>query len=367
LALRAAHESIVLLKNADNFLPLAKDPKTIAIIGPNADNEKVLWGNYNGVPSKTITPLEGIRAAVSPQTEVLYARGCSVLRQDTSGYAEAIAAAARADVVIFVGGLSQAIEGEEGQQEGVTGGTSQGDRTDIDLPTVQENLLKEIYATGKPVVLVLIGGSAVAVNWADEHLPAILDAWYPGQAGGKAIADVLFGDYNPAGRLPVTFYHSVADIPPFEDYDMQGRTYRYFRGKPLYAFGHGLSYTTFAYSNLRLNPQSIRPGGSTTVQVEVQNTGTRAGDEVVQLYITHKTAAIPVPIHSLQGFERLHLGSGETKTVTFTLQSNQLAIVNDAGQRVIEPGTILVYVGGGQPEAKNLSGGIESSLSITAE
>lgn len=351
LALRAARESIVLLKNAENTLPLPKTLKTIAIIGPNADDEKVLWGNYNGTPSFTITPLAGIRAAVSPQTEVLYARGCSVLRSDASGYPEAVAAAARADVVIFVGGLSQAIEGEEGQEEGVTDGKSQGDRSDIALPAVQQNLLRELYATGKPIVLVLVGGSAVAVTWADEHLPAILETWYGGQSAGTALADVLFGDYNPAGRLPVTFYKSVDDLPPFDDYNMEGHTYRYFRGEPLYPFGYGLSYTTFAYSNLRLDVDSPTTADTFTVSADVRNTGTRAGDEVVQLYVSDREASTPVPIRNLRGFHRVRLGPDETATVTFTLTPEALSFVDEGGQRLIEPGEFQITVGGGQPGA----------------
>ncbi|MBI5668560.1 MAG: glycoside hydrolase family 3 C-terminal domain-containing protein [Chloroflexi bacterium] len=356
LALRAARESIVLLKNADNMLPLPKTLKIIAVIGPNADDEKVLWGNYNGTPSFTVTPLAGIRAAVSPQTTVLYARGCSVLRNDTSGYPEALTAAARADVVIFVGGLSQAIEGEEGQEEGVTDGKSQGDRTDIALPRVQENLLKELHTLGKPVVLVLVGGSAVAINWADAHLPAILETWYGGQSAGTALADVLFGDCNPAGRLPITFYKSVNDLPPFEDYNMEGRTYRYFRGEPLYPFGYGLSYTTFSYSNLRLNQDSVTTADTITVSADVQNTGARAGDEVVQLYISDLEASAPVPIRKLQGFHRIHLKPGETTTVSFTLTPEALSFVDERGQRVIEPGAFQITIGGGQPGARAATG-----------
>lgn len=365
LALRAARESIVLLKNADNTLPLAKTLKAIAVIGPNADDEKVLWGNYNGVPSFTITPLAGVRAAVSPQTEVLYARGCPILRNDIGGYPEALAAAARADVVIFVGGLSQAIEGEEGQEEGVTDGKSQGDRTDIILPRVQENLLKELHALGKPVVLVLVNGSTVAVNWADVYLPAILETWYGGQSAGTAIADVLFGDYNPAGRLPVTFYRSVDDLPPFDDYNMEGRTYRYFRGEPLYPFGYGLSYTTFTYSNPRLSADSVTTADTITVSADVQNTGARAGDEVVQLYISDVEASAPVPIRKLQGFRRVRLEPGETVSVSFTLTPETFSFVDERGQRVIEPGEFQIAIGG-QPGARAASG-ITLTVSIAGD
>ncbi len=366
LALRAARESIVLLKNADNTLPLPKTLKTIAVIGPNADDEKVLWGNYNGVPSFTVTPLAGIRAALGAPAEILYARGCSVLRSDTSGYAEALAAAARADVIVFVGGLSQAIEGEEGQEEGVTDGKSQGDRTDIALPAVQENLLKELYALGKPIVLVLVGGSAIAAPWADAHLPAIIETWYGGQAAGTALAEVLFGDYNPGGRLPVTFYKSVNDLPPFEDYTMAGRTYRYFQGEPLYPFGYGLSYTSFAYDSLRFEGESFTTSDTITLHAEVRNTGSRAGDEVVQLYISDLEASAPVPVHRLQGFRRLHLKPGETAAVRFTLTPEALSFVDEAGRRVLEPGIFRVTIGGGQPGARG-SSGISRTVTVSGD
>ncbi len=366
LALRAARESIVLLKNADNTLPLSRTLKTIAVIGPNADDEKVLWGNYNGVPSFTVTPLAGIRAALGAQAEVLYARGCSVLRSDTGGYAEALAAAARADVIVFVGGLSQAIEGEEGQEEGVTDGKSQGDRTDIALPAVQENLLKELHALGKPIVLVLVGGSAIAAPWAEAHLPAIIETWYGGQAAGTALADVLFGDYNPGGRLPVTFYKSVNDLPPFEDYTMAGRTYRYFQGEPLYSFGYGLSYTSFAYDNLRFAGEIFTTSDTITISAEVRNTGSRAGDEVVQVYISDLEASAPVPVHRLQGFRRLHLKAGEMADVQFTLPAEALSFVDEAGRRVLEPGTFRVTIGGGQPGARG-SSGISRTVTVSGD
>jgi beta-glucosidase len=238
LALRAARESIVLLKNTGGLLPLSKGIQRIAVIGPNADDPLVLLGNYNGTPSSSVTPLAGIRAK-APRAEVSYARGCDIIDEGVTDYAEAIRSAERADVVLFFAGISQRIEGEEGQEEGVGGGMrSKGDRTDINLPVVQDDLLRMLHATGKPIVLVLLNGSALAVNWADENLPAIVEAWYPGEEGGTAIADVLFGDYNPGGKLPVTFYQAAADLPPFEYYRMEGRTYRYFRGRPLYPFGH---------------------------------------------------------------------------------------------------------------------------------
>jgi beta-glucosidase len=240
-------------------------------------------------------------------------------------------------------GLSPILEGEEMpvDVEGFAG----GDRTDIRLPRPQEELLKRIHALGKPTVLVLLNGSALAVEWAADHVPAILEAWYPGQAGGEALADVLFGDYNPAGRLPVTFYRSVEDLPPFEDYDMEGRTYRYFRGEPLFPFGYGLSYTTFEFDNLHVDRAEVEVGSKVAVSVDVTNTGDRAGDEVVQLYVRRRTGARSGPIKGLKGFKRIDLQPGERKTVTFALYVNQLGVYDQAMRHVVEPGMIEVLVG----------------------
>ncbi|UCC85261.1 MAG: glycoside hydrolase family 3 C-terminal domain-containing protein [Gemmatimonadota bacterium] len=258
----------------------------------------------------------------------------------------ALEAAGRADVVVMVMGLSPRLEGEEMRVE--VPGFAGGDRIDIGLPAPQRELMEAVVATGKPVVLVLLNGSAVAVNWAAEHVPAIVEAWYPGQAAGTAIADVLFGDYNPAGRLPVTFYKSVDQLPPFTDYDMRGRTYRYFEGEPLFPFGHGLSYTTFRYSDIEL-PATVRPGEEVEVSVQVENIGDRAGEEVIQLYVTDLEASVPVPIRSLQAFRRVQLEPGEAKTVTFTLVPRQISLIDEDSRRVIEPGTFEVSVGGKQP------------------
>jgi beta-glucosidase len=211
---------------------------------------------------------------------------------------------------------------------------------------VQQQLVERIVGLGKPTVLVLLSGSALAVNWAQEHVPAILEAWYPGQAGGQAIADVLFGDYNPAGRLPVTFYRSVADLPPFEDYAMKNRTYRYFTGTPLYPFGHGLSYTTFRYDNLATSAPTLSANGTVTVRVNVTNSGQRAGDEVVQLYVAYPESAVERPIRELRGYRRIHLQPGETKTVEFPLAARDLAYWDpDADRWVVESKPVRIEVG----------------------
>jgi beta-glucosidase len=345
LALQSARESIVLLKNASRTLPLPKNLKSISVIGPNADAPEVLWGNYNGRPSRLITPLAGIKNAVSTNTKVVYAPGSAIAGESPQAQQmieEAVKAAREAEATVLVLGLSARLEGEEMKVE--VPGFRGGDRTDLSLPQAQEELLKAVVATGKPVVVVLLSGSALAVNWANDHAPAVLQAWYPGGEGGVALADVLFGDYNPAGRLPVTFYKSVDQLPPFTDYSMQGRTYRYFKGEPLYPFGYGLSYTKFAYSNLRV--KSVKAGEPAKVEVNVTNAGEREGDEVIQLYLTDVAASAPVPIRTLVGFERISLQPREKRIVTFTITPRQMSLIDNNDKRVIEPGEFAISIGG---------------------
>lgn len=274
---------------------------------------------------------------------------------------EAVDLAEQADAVVLVLGLSQRLEGEEMSIE--VDGFEGGDRTHLKLPKTQRDLMKAIHKTGKPVVLVLLNGSALAINWAEENLDAILTAGYPGQEGGNAVADVLFGDYNPAGRLPVTYYKSVDQLPPFEDYDMEGRTYKYFTGKPLYPFGYGLSYTSFEYSGLEV-PDQARTGETVPVKVKVKNTGDVEGDEVVQLYITDEKASTQRPIVQLEGFQRIHLLPGETKEVEFELEPRQFSLIGENEERVIESGWFKVFVGGGQP-VSDISGAVSKRLELT--
>jgi beta-glucosidase len=492
LARSAAQKSIVLLKNSGNLLPLKKDIKTIAVIGPDANNIESLIGNYNGIPKDPVTVLNGICGKVSPATRVIYAEGSDLAggvhnlevipscylqtpdgRQGALGeyynntemngspvfsriddridfywenfspyyklpddnfsvkwttylvapesgkfslgswgssayeitfegekiisyknehsafhqeyevnleagkkykievyyrnYAgdadmkllwarprinmteEAVKAASEADVAVLVLGLSQRLEGEEMpiKIEGFLG----GDRTDLNLPEVQEKLLDDVLSAGKPVVVVLMNGGALSVNQAQEKASAILLAGYPGQQGGNAVADVLFGDFSPAGRLPVTYYKSIGQIPAFENYDMKGKTYRYFSQEPLYPFGYGLSYTSFSYGNLLL-PEKAGTGDRVKVKVSVTNTGNRDGDEVVQLYLTDEKASTPRPIRQLEGFSRIFLKKGETKIVEFELEPRQFSIINNMNKRVIEPGYFTVSVGGKQPGFK---------------
>ncbi len=264
---------------------------------------------------------------------------------------DAVAAAQAADLVVFVGGLTARVEGEEMKLE--VPGFASGDRTSLDLPAPQQRLLERVHATGKPTVLVLMNGSAMSVNWADAELPAILEAWYPGEQGGHAVAQALAGDYSPAGRLPVTFYRSAADLPAFADYSMKGRTYRYFPGETLYPFGHGLSYSRFEYGPVQVSAPRVEADGQVTVSTQVRNVGPMDADEVVQLYVTHPgRVAEGGPIRALQGFERIHLKRGEARTVSFTLADRGLSTVNARGERRIEPGRVEVWVGGGQPVSR---------------
>jgi beta-glucosidase len=349
-ALRMAEESLVLLKNAAHLLPLAHAPAHIAVIGPNADSLDALLGNYNGTPSHPVTVLTGIRQRF-PHSQVTYVEGTGLIGPATPASPEtsaqaALAAARQADLIVFVAGLSPHIEGEEMKvhAEGFSG----GDRTSLDLPGPQRMLLKQVQALGKPVVLVLMNGSALGINWADRHIPAIVEAWYPGEEGGAAVAALLAGDFSPAGRLPVTFYESVDQLPPFDDYAMSGRTYRYFKGEPLYPFGFGLSYTSFKYTNIHVSKSSISANEPVTVSVEVTNRGGRDGDEVVELYLTHK-GVTGAPQRALKGFQRIHLARGETRHVAFTLRDRALSVVDESGKRRIVPGSVDVWVGGGQP------------------
>jgi beta-glucosidase len=356
LARIAARESMVLLKNQGALLPLPRDLGSIAVIGPNANNPDVLVGNYFGVPSNPITPLAGIRAAVSPGTKVWYTEGCKLQGTKREGLgrsglmSEAVSMAERSDVVVLCLGLSADIEGEQGDA-----GNSEaaGDKSSLDLPGLQQALLEEIVAVGKPTVLVLICGSALCVGWADDHVRAIVQAWYPGQAGGLALADILFGDYSPAGRLPITFPRSLDDVPAFTDYSMKGRTYRYAEAEPLYPFGYGLSYTMFAYSDMALDRAETDSTGQVVVSAEVKNVGECAGDEVVQLYLKHVDAPMSVPHHDLRGFERISLKPGESRRVSFVLTARDLSLIEDSGARVFLPGRCTLHLGGSQPDERS--------------
>jgi beta-glucosidase len=255
---------------------------------------------------------------------------------------EAVAAAKDADVVVAVVGITSELEGEEMpvNEDGFKG----GDRTSLDLPKPEQDLLEAMAATGKPLVVVLMNGSALSVNWAKEHANAILEAWYPGEEGGAAVADTLSGRNNPAGRLPVTFYKGVSQLPPFEDYSMKGRTYRYFDGEPLFPFGYGLSYTTFSYSDLKVPAEPADPAKPFTAQVTVTNSGKAAGDEVVQLYLGFPKVA-GAPLKALRGFQRIHLEPGVSQDVRFELQPRDLSMVTESGEIVVPEGQFKLSIG----------------------
>jgi beta-glucosidase len=368
LAKVAAQKSLVLLENRGAVLPLAAGVKGLAVVGPTADDEEVLLGNYNGKPSHAVTILDGIRAKAQARgVEVRYEKGCGIASKSTSGIADAVEAVRRPEVgvAVVVLGLSPRYEGEEKDSLLNPG----GDRRDIALPGVQQRLLEAVVAVGKPTVLVLTGGGALGLEWAKSHVPAILMAWYPGEEGGSAVADVLFGDANPAGRLPVTFYRSIEQLPPFDDYRMVGRTYRYFRGEPTYAFGFGRSFTTFGYGDVAVTPARGDAGTTFQVSVSVQNTGARAGDEVVQLYVAREGGAAPAgPIRWLAGFRRIALTPGQREKVTFTVDARALSVVGADGRRVVEPGAFTIAVGGSQPGSGGYASaaeGVTTRLEVT--
>ncbi|HEX4119214.1 MAG TPA: glycoside hydrolase family 3 C-terminal domain-containing protein [Verrucomicrobiae bacterium] len=351
LALKVARESIVLLKN-DGLLPLdRKKIRHIVVVGVNAVSVEMLLGNYKGEPSSAIPVLDGVADVAGPDIKVDYEPGCPLaLRADKSAKVdpeyldEAVQAAKSADVVIYVGGINSELEGEQMRvnYEGFDG----GDRTRIELPEPQTKMLKLLQATGKPVVFVNCSGSAIAMPWEAEHLPAIVQAWYPGEEGGRAVAEVLFGTVNPAGRLPVTFYRSTDDLPAFDNYSMANRTYRYFNGKPLFAFGHGLSYTHFDYRQAKLKNETVDANGTITLSFDLANTGKAAGDEVAQVYFRQAHSSAEQPRLALCGFQRVHLQQGKRETVRFEIPAARFRHWDTSEkQYVVEPGDYELLIG----------------------
>lgn len=347
-ALRMARESMVLLKNDRHLLPLSSKVRKIALVGPNADNPVTQLGNYNGVPTRNITLLDALRQEKG--IEVVHDALSDFVRlNDGVSLADLADRYKDADLIIYAGGISPMLEGEEGDAGGIEGFVG-GDRTSINLPAVQTQVMQKLSELGKPVVFICMSGSAMAFNWEAAHLPAIIQAWYGGQATGQALADILFGRYNPSGRLPVTFYRSDADLPPIGDYSMQHRTYRYFDGDVLYPFGYGLSYTTFRYGRPQC-PDAVQTGDTLRVRVEVRNTGRRAGEEVVQLYLSHRAIAPYAPACQLAGFRKVALRPGERTTVEFVLTPRDLAYVDDSGGVNTDPGAVTLSVGPVCPSA----------------
>ncbi len=354
LARKVAEEAVVLLKN-EGVLPLDRSKiKRIAVIGPNADAAPMLEGNYNGRAARPVTVLNGIKKLAGPNIEVTFAAGCPLaISTDGSNKPtqkttdDAVALAGAADVVVFVSGITARLEGEEMPRRGRGyDGFLGGDRTKIELPSVQTDLIKALAATNKPVILVNCSGSPMAMPWECEHLPAILQAWYPGEQGGRAVGEILFGDVNPSGRLPLTFYASTADLPSFTDYSMSNRTYRYFNGKPAFAFGHGLSYTKFEFANGELDAARFPADGTMRVSFTVKNSGGREGDEVAQVYFRHFRSGVPQPKLALCSFSRVHLKPGQSSLVTVEVPAVRLRYWDaQKTQYAVEPGEYEFLIG----------------------
>lgn len=359
LARTVAQQSIVLLKNERNVLPLDKSARSIALIGPLTDNKKDPLGPWAGFgrAEDVVTVLEGVKQKISPQTKLLYALGCGITSDSSIDIEEAVRFAKQADVVVVVLGEEARMSGEAAS------------RSNLDLPGRQNELLKAIHQTGKPVVLVLMNGRPLTIAWAAENVNAIVESWFLGIQSGNAIADVLFGDVNPSGKLPVTFPRSVGQIPVYYNHKSTGRPFvdsSKFTSKfldisntPLYPFGYGLSYTSFTYSNLRASSPTITKNQEMKITVDVENTGKRAGDEVVQLYIQDEVASVTRPVQELKGFKRIRLRPGEKQSVEFVLTSEHLSFYNLEMKKLVEPGTFKVFVGGNSVDVLGMEFAVE--------
>ena len=364
-----ARRSVVLLKNENHILPLDKKKlHTIGVIGPNADSCKALVGNYEGTSSRYITVLEGIEDYVGENVRVLYSEGCHLYRDRTSNLAmehdrdsEVRAVCEASDVVIAVVGLDATLEGEEGDTGNEYGS---GDKPNLNLPGLQPDIIRIAKESGKPVIVVLLAGSAMALSWEDEHVDAILDGFYPGAQGGAAIAEILFGGANPEGKLPITFYQTTEELPEFTDYAMKGRTYRYMENEALYPFGYGLSYTTYAYGNLEcVKPFDAQDG--ITLQVTVTNTGDREGTETLQVYVKAKREGTPNP--QLKYVKKITLKPGESVTEEIHLSPEAFMLYDEKGNFTLEKGAYDIFVGGCQPDARSaaLTGNAPQKLTVT--
>ena len=357
LNIKASRKSIVLLKNEGNLLPLDKSKLiTIGVIGPNADNRKALVGNYEGTASEYITVLEGIKDYLGDSTRVYYSEGCHLFKDRVQGLgtqndriSEARAVCDMSDVIIACFGLDPGLEGEEGDQGNEF---ASGDKLNLKLPGIQEEILQELYKSGKPVVLILLSGSALSVPWADEHIPAIVQGWYPGAQGGKAIAEMLFGDFSPEGKLPVTFYRTSEELPDFTDYNMEGRTYRYMKNEALYPFGFGLSYTKFELNKISVDSDEIEQGKDVTCSVDIKNIGDISGAEAIQVYVKVKVDG--APNLQLKGLKKVFLNPGEQKTVKITLKDEAFGLFNDNGQLILNEAEYELFIGISQPDDRSI-------------
>lgn len=346
LAYRAAAESVVLLKNKDNILPINPSARKIFVTGPTATSMEVLLGNYYGFNNQMITMLEGLTGRIPEGIGLEYHPGALLKDPREIKQSWAPHMAQSADVSIVCVGSTPQMEGEEGESLLTP---LNGDRDSISLPASQANYIKELAIHGTKIVLVVTGGSPIALGDIEEMVDAILFVWYPGMEGGRAVADVLFGDVSPAGKLPVTFPRSLDQLPAFDDYSMKGRTYRYMTEDPLYPFGFGLSYTCFEYSGLQLDRTNIASGDSLDISVMVQNSGSRDSAEVVQFYLSDLRASTTVPLHHLVGFERVMLKAGESRSVKFTLTPEMMSFYNEDGKLTLEPGEFRLQIGGCSP------------------
>ncbi|MFO7658309.1 MAG: glycoside hydrolase family 3 C-terminal domain-containing protein [Bacteroidales bacterium] len=362
----AAVKSVVMLKN-NGALPLKKDLNDIQIVGVHGNDAQVLYGNYHGLSENAVTIAEGIMSKIGTGTKADFNQGTLLARKNDNPIDWTSNVAATADAVIAVMGISNLIEGEEGAS---IASPYKGDRINIKLPENQVNYLKSLRSKGDaPIILVVTGGSPISLVDVEDIVDAILFVWYPGEQGGNAVADIIFGDTNPSGRLPVTFPKGIEQLPAYEDYSMKGRTYRYMQEEPEFAFGFGLSYTNFEYSDLTINAEKINRNETLKIEVSVKNTGLRAGEEVVQLYLTDIEASAPAPLYSLKGIKRVNLTAGESKTVTFHLDSADFELVTENGEKVIETGKFRIYVGGASPLPSCIKKGsaIPASIEFTVE
>ncbi len=351
---KAARKSVVLLKNEKQLLPLNKEKiNTIGVIGPNANNRKALIGNYEGTASEYITILEGIQRYVGDDIRVMFSEGChlcknkmQVLAQERDRLSEVRAVADCSDVIIACMGLDASLEGEEGDEGNEF---ASGDKPNLNLPGLQEEVLKILVEAGKPVVLVVLSGSALAINYADENIPAILQGWYPGARGGKAIAEILFGEYSPEGKLPVTFYRTVEELPEFTDYSMKNRTYRYMKKEALYPFGYGLSYTEFTCSHETVE----RDGDKFNVSALLSNEGEMDGAETLQVYV--KACQDGAPNWQLKALKKVAVKAGGKAEVTVALEEADFALYNEEGRKILKAGDYEVYVGTSQPDTRSVA------------
>jgi len=360
LAYEAAVKSVVLLKNTGNLLPIRDDVRSICVIGPTAASVEVLLGNYYGMSDSLVTLMEGIIGRVTEGVKVEYRVGTQLTIPNANSVDWALHVAAESDITIACMGISPLLEGEEGD---AILSADTGDRTEIGLPAAQVEYIRKMALEGAKIVLVLTGGSPIALGELEELVEAVVFVWYPGQEGGRALAEVLFGDVAPSGKLPLTFPMSIEPLPPYEDYDMAGRTYRYMAAASLYPFGFGLSYTQFAYSQLALANERIAKGAVLPVRVTLTNTGAVEAEEVAQFYLSDLEASVAVPLHKLVGFQRVRLAPGESRTLEFTVTPEMMALIDEDGRDRLEPGQFRLIVGGCSPGARGVALGAPEPVS----